>query len=707
MTTPTSSTPRGPGRAQHAARSAALLFAVLCVCVFAVVLAERFPLRADLTATREHRLSPRTLEVLRSVKDPLEVVVTANFAALDRRQLERTQDVLAVFSRETDKIKVTLIDSASAQGVGDLDAVLARLVERARPAIERHAAGVREAGVQAARLAAAAGALADELNKAQTPLVSSPEPIRRFLTDSVTMLRASARDLAAAAEASPAKVSATVGRSPVPALDEAGAAVRAPLAQLADQLSRIAAGLGALTNPDDAGLPPLVRDTLAPIATNVSPARDTAARAIAALDDLPRLPLITAARTLERTSTALVIGPPDAPRAGLTAMDLSTLFPPSTPGQDRGALDLRARAEELIAGAVASLSSTSTPLVVLVHGEPVRFSPEFTPLRGLAERLSLRGIDLAEWPAALDAEPPSPLKLDPTRARPIVWTVISTDASTPESAVRMGKLAAATRALINDGRNVLLSLNPSALPGIGQPDPMVDALPALGLSVDTGKVLLSAAAGPRGPVVSPETVITTPGTDHPVARALPGLPVRLPWALPVRVSDKPPAGVTAAPVLLSEKSDNRWLESEWARFRAVRADQREFVENPPTADSPRDETGGPWPLAAAGERAKDAATQRVVVVGSNAWFLDDVAMAGTIVDARPALISPGNLEFFESAVYFLSGQDRMIAASAVAAAVPVIPPMSASTLAALRWLLIAGLPLAILLIGAALRIARG
>jgi hypothetical protein len=97
-----------------------------------------------------------------------------------------------------------------------------------------------------------------------------------------------------------------------------------------------------------------------------------------------------------------------------------------------------------------------------------------------------------------------------------------------------------------------------------------------------------------------------------------------------------------------------------------------------------------------------------VVVGSNTWFRDDIADAAEMVDNRVRLINPGNSELFESSVYWLARQDQSIGASPEASAVPVIPSdLSTGALSAIRWMLIAGLPVVILLAGAVWRVVRG
>ena len=74
---------------------------------------------------------------------------------------------------------------------------------------------------------------------------------------------------------------------------------------------------------------------------------------------------------------------------------------------------------------------------------------------------------------------------------------------------------------------------------------------------------------------------------------------------------------------------------------------------------------------------------------------------------RVALVSPGNAELFEAAVLWLAGQDELIATSAGARSTAMVKPLSPGSLTALRWGLIAGLPLMTLGLGILWRLARG
>jgi hypothetical protein len=182
------------------------------------------------------------------------------------------------------------------------------------------------------------------------------------------------------------------------------------------------------------------------------------------------------------------------------------------------------------------------------------------------------------------------------------------------------------------------------------------------------------------------------------------LPTRLEW--PIALSTATADGVKSWP-LLKVDGKTAWGESQWLGYWQVRISEHELVPDKPAKDSERDDTKGPWTVALAAQRGSGGDSQRLVVVGANSWFMDRVALEQSVVDGRAAAAYPGNIELFEAAVYWLAGQDDMIAPSATARAVPLIRPLSGGTLLAIRWLTIAGLPGAVLLVGMVWRLCRG
>jgi hypothetical protein len=420
------------------------------------------------------------------------------------------------------------------------------------------------------------------------------------------------------------------------------------------------------------------------------------------------LDLAKIAGVLESQEAAVIVGPPGK---GVTAIPVSWLFPSAeSPGGAKA--DVGRRAEELFAVAVESLARPMSPVVVLMHGSPVRGFLRSKEYEALIQRLGLRGIEVVEWATVLDPEPPSTRDADPTGTRPVVYVVLNTDTTTgtPQypGPVRAEALGKAIARVVQDGSPLLLSVTPSELPTYGQKDPTVAALPLFGLEADSGRPIIRSVLTAQGqqPVIE-EPLVAVPGPT-PIHGAVKNLRTLFEWTVPLRpVANW--AGPKPEPLYRVEGAD-AWAESQWRDLWVAVQSQRGGVPTLPAPDSSRDDTQGPWTVAATCERVAPSTgkPQRMVVVGANAWFRDGVTSAQSqTVDGRSVQAYPGNAELFEACVYWLAGQDERVAPSPTARAVAVIGPLGPGTRSALRWLVLAGLPGGALVLGALWRAVRG
>lgn len=401
----------------------------------------------------------------------------------------------------------------------------------------------------------------------------------------------------------------------------------------------------------------------------------------------------------------MVVGPPSGASTGVASINIDALLP--QPGSSP-TYDVRARAEELIATAVVSLTDARRPILVLVHAAPVRLAPQFQPLRALLEHLSARGIDLAEWPITLDPDLKT-AAIDPSGTRPLIFALVPTDVRRPESALWARNLAQTMGRLLEQGRPVLVSVTPSALPGVGEKDPLVEFLSPWGVRVDSGRPLMHERREGKNRIVDPDTTLTCEEDGHVIARAVRGLRARLPWAVPIGPAPRDGSGATFSPLLTVTADPAAWAEADWIDYRSLAPTERAGSPSAPANDSSRDDPVGPWVLGAAIEAPNSSTGRsgRLVVIGSNGWFFDEVAAAAEVVDGRVVARTPANFELAQAAVYWLAGRDELVASGATARVVPVIGPMTSGQMSTLRWILVAGLPLLILLLGAAWRILRG
>ncbi len=701
-------------RTRYALTTAVLVLAVTAACVLASYAASLRPVRFDVTATREHTLSPRTLNTLASLDEPCEIVVVADLPRLDRRAVERMRDVLDAFARSSPRLAITEIDTFSPSGRAQFTALADRLAAASQGAIDTHTAAIEASLAAVGRVETALPTLSDALLALNTSL-GSAAPESAAITQIAAAARVLARQSADAAARAQAALAQRLAGSSMPAVDEAANLLRtltkaraADLGSLADATTAVVTSLSGRSA--DSALIERARAAQASLAS----LRDDASRAHDALDRLAPIDAIAAVRDLERASGAMVITP-----RGARAVPLGALFPPpDIMAAAAGATaDLRFVGEELLAAAIATLADEAQPIVVFVHAAPQKqldprgraATPDAETLLGsLLESLRMRGVSVLEWAPAAGEARPSLNALDPSGARPVVWIVIGVSVTTPEGAGAMNRLAGALAGLVDSGENVLVSIDASTLPSVGEPDPMALPLEPLGVRVRSGLRLMQRLSRPAGAVIDGAiTLLRGADGDFALARALDGQAVLLNWPSPIELTPVP--GVAAWPVLTLGAPD-AWAESEWLAWLSLSEPQRAALRDVPRPDPARDDADGPWTLAAAIERASPAdagRTQRLVVVGASGWFFDPFTRRAELIEGRTVLKNPGNRELFDASVSFLAHQDDRIAPGVSARATPRIADAPPALLLALRWSIILGLPALVLLLGAAWRLLRG
>ncbi len=669
-------------RLRYIVSTLAVALAVALAAGVSIALAQRHHIRLDMTSTGSQSLSARTKAVLERLREPVDVLVV-DAPDVDRASRRALTDLLDTLERASPRLTITMLSAASGDGASRFDALLARLAEPRHAQIAEHAKTLDRALAAAASLAEPLAALADDLERARAALAAA-DRARDALASAAGALRVRAGDLRSlVAAAEPRKTLPNAGLN-LPATD----VLREPVRTL---LEKCAKDLNALT-------------TLRADALSVDPAalRDRALSAADALSKLPPLDLLSLIRAVEAGPSVLLISD-----SALTAIAYGSLL--ASPGDERAA---RAGAEQLLATALASLS-TPPPTVVLVHAVTPRLlddqsNPESPDARaffaGLLQRLANQGHAVVEWPIALQTIEPSLPQTAPPR--PAVYVIIPPTASAREASTAIPRLAALTKSLLDRGENVLLTLEPSLLPRVGQPDPFAELLAPFGVHADTGRPLVQRLSTPRGAVIWPEfRALATRADSHPLSAPIAGLSFALPWPSPMRIESP------AVPLLTIPDSSDVWGESQWLTFRAVAREQRSLAPDPPTRDAASDSIQGPWCVAAAAERPApqpDAtpAIQRLVVVGASAWFFDPVALEPDANAARPTLLNPGNAELFDASLRWLAHQDELLAPGAEASSTPRIPPMDGATLTALRWGVTLVPPALVLLLAGVLRLVR-
>lgn len=718
-------------RTRYGLGSIVLILAVAACCVIAGVLGSRYNLRWDVTATRQHTLSPRTLVVLNGIRDERTIVVSADMSRLDRRSAGMMSDLLGEFARRAPALAVVWIDTGSPTGRAEFDGLIQRLAEADAPGLSAQRDALANLGNGIVALAEGMSAVSDRM-KDLAAAIGEGSTRAIDLERQAGVVRTLPTRLEPAHAAVLAAADNRIGGALLPAVDQAADACRAPLAELSQAMRVIAEFAQSIAGGSQGDSREVVG--AARLLTEEAGARmDQAARLADSLARLrPSDPLIVA-RTLEASDAVLITG-----AAGTLAIDFASLFPAVDVASSNSlsAADQVFVGEQLICTALSALDQTRAPIVVFIHAEDVTIVDD----RGgptaigravfgrIFERMRLARIEAYEWPIATTPLRPDIRAIDPSGERPVVWIVlapptpIGAETRGPggmaERNTRVARLGAAAQALLVEGHNVMVNVDASDLPAIGEADPIAAALAPLGLTIDTARPLLRRESSPAGQVTYSYLIARSVEDGNPISAAISGLAVALPWPSAMAISPNLPEGVRAWALLRASPDSAIWGESQWLALRGMEMRRRldplnpPALADPPRADAGRDLTESPaegWTLGAAVERPGGLAggRQRVVVISSPAWLQNTFAESWQMVGGRRALRFPGNAELFEASVQWLAWRDELIAAGPQSRDVPRIAPISQGALVMLRWVVIAAPALITLLLGALLRVLRG
>lgn len=678
---------------------------------FANVLAERHLPRFDVTATGEHRLSPRATTVLNKLESPARLVIATDLRKVSPEAMRDTTDVLDRFSK-SGKVEVSLLDSASADGLRSFQSLLRDLAEVDKPTLDAQAASVRAAAINAVELAKAAqGELSTLLLGLRDGIGgggTAGDAARQTLEQRAAAARLAGRDLQASLAKLEETMALTIGDLQVTAADRGADLLKRQLRAAGEQMGVTGAELRRLSKQP---LGDAITGRASNLAERFSAERDRFGVAADSLSRVRPPASLRLARALSQNAGAILL-PPAGSKADPVALPLDELFPERERVVRAGAkADNRRRVEEQITAALAATLQPSRSIAVFTHAEEQLYVADAPFLEKLRDHLAMRGVDVVEWSVLLEAEPTQLSRLDPSGQRPAVFIVMPPDSTATARASdgrggieRSQRLGAALEKLLASGKNVLLSVNPSIQRTYGDTDPVAAALKPLGIEPASGKPIMTEMTGENGRGVETDrAVLANEDGTNPIHGAIRGLPTYLPWPIGLAIT---PESKDVTPLITLAASDNAWSESRWLLLWQTPRQQRARLGEMPKFDAGQDERG-PWTLAAAVERANAGSKQRVVVVGSSGWFFDTITQAAASVDGRVVAQFPGNTELFDASVLWLTGGDELIAQSPQADAVPLVGAIDPQRLLVLRLLLILGVPLAVLALGVVHRVVFG
>jgi len=362
--------------------------------------------------------------------------------------------------------------------------------------------------------------------------------------------------------------------------------------------------------------------------------------------------------------------------------------------------ELRFQGEEKLTGALVSLSMTNPPLVVFVSTgrRPALGSPN-APFEPVAQRLRNVNFQVESWNPQGGVTPfgqPKPPGEPPT-PRPgqkAVWIVLPFEDTQPNPmnpmAGQQGKQQIADLLVdrLAEGDAALIHATFAPTARFGQTDPISQLLMPFGITAQTDRVAFQQQIDENGRAIPMTNFEVTQWPDDlSITEALGGMTGVFLQASPLQVG----GGSAKTSVLARIAGNMLWAETDLA------------FGNPPEYSEA--ESASSLVVAAASERNG----QRIVVVGDPVWAARDIVTYGMLGPGSAELTGarfPANSELFMNSVYWLAGLDELIAASPRTQDIRRIEPITDRTLLILRWVLLAGLPVVVLMAGVGVWLTR-
>ncbi len=687
--------------------------AALLSVVLANLIGARTSTRFDLTLTGTHRLSPRTAQLLDRLPDGYQIILAVDRAGVDQRAYDAVVDLLNEMADSSPSLGVQIVDVGKPRQRAQFEALVADLRERDRPLVEQQAQRLAEA---ASRFTEAAATLRQSQTELESLAQSVPgnrpdaRDIREFFAQRGALAMHLADQLEQVASAVRTGIAPVEGALPDTATMRDR--VLPELEKIDAQLAPVISQLGRFASTD--AMPQNHKPASGRLGRTLASVRDSLLVEADALSRFERASVFRVASALEQGEACLIVGPPDA---GVTGIQRDTLIPSSaglSAARVRAPMEIARRAEDLVTIALSSLASHDRPILVMLHAEVEPFVMSTPAFEQFIERNRMRGVDVVEWSLLTHPDPPALEPLDPGGTRPVVYFVIAPNSAAASvggnedlaGARRAARLGITLGSLLENGASAMVSVNPSVFPTFGDIDPIAATLEPFGLLPLTGSPLVFEvldASGQRRTLTAVDAVGVQ--GDNTLSQAVADLPTRLIW--PIVIDVEPIEGVETNAVLEVKGGSDRWLESQWIGL--WQAASGSGAGAGVTYDPARDVRRDRYAVARTAERIVDGTLrpQRILCIGSNAWALDRVAQARTTVDGRLVALHPGNLELIDASVFWLAGQDEMIARGASTASAPTVSAIEPAMRTRLEWALIAGLPLGVLVLGVGYRVLRG
>lgn len=679
---------------------AALVFGVLVALVavnwISARLVNRHPqsLRLDLTATRQHALSEQTRQVLDNLDQTIEVMTVFNATGRieydDAVKIFRFRDLISEYSRRSNgKVEVTHIDASD---LTDQQRIAELLLSRYETEIGEGKAAV-ENGLNALSLfVTVAKEEAQRINAAADELGAEDPGLRRTLLRDAAVLNARAE----ATEEELGNLNVAFELAQV--LPNVPQLTADALLIIQDRLSNPVQPLleryEAEAKADDVPQAQVFffRDRLRAMAA-------MAEQLVAAGERIEALDLADYADVRSKVmagNTALVMTPTD-----LSVLTLDSVYPSRyDPASDAHVKDERFLGEQALTGAIVSLAYEHPPMVVFVATYPQSVSGERGFFGHVGQRLRAMNFEVLDWnpqgqPAPFGGPPVPMPRPVPAEGQPIAWIIMPPPDPNPMAPGTSGLVQhmRAVRSLVSDGQPVMFittPLTPGGGPGVV--DEFSEAIKQVGFEVRKDELLLIEKADREGnPSPQREFDLVDWNTDHPIGEAMKSSAIEL---------------YAAAPVVIREGAEPAWPLVSTPEFAWADTDWKTSTQLPKLDGN---EKAGAYAVAAASE----IDGRRAIVLSDFVLAMNDKIITRELVmnnnrqlQQVERVVQPGNAEFFVNCVYWLAGQDVLIARGAKSPRAQKFGDTSTRGAIAVKWLVSLGMPLGCIALGVVVWLVR-
>ncbi len=698
---------------KYGANVALSVVLVVVLSILVVYLAQRYHARADTTLGGMYSLKPQTLNIVKDLKQKVELVglyPRPDDVRGAQRQLiyrQRVADLLDEYAGKSSKISAEMIDpdrefakvdaliGSVSQKYGGLSGYK-QMLQTDFPAFLTQMRAFADAQIarmrELAEVKSSDRKLLQTMDLASATVQSVPEQLAQMQKDIDRELKR---------------------KEGIPDYKGAVEDVRRTMELLGRIVEKVATDLTAIkANPQ---APPPVQSYAADAAPKFTEQKKSVDAVVEKIKKLGDLKLDELRRSLKQGNNILVMGEKDVKVLSFPEVwpEAENPSPLAASDEDENRPTRRFAGEQQVTTALVSLEQQKKPKVAFIRASgPALTTPGIPgfmpggPFGQIAGRLRNYNFEVLEK----NFGPPDPRNPmgqaeDPSDEdlASAVWVVPSMGNMPQQQQMGMSMppspvIAEKLKEHLTGGGSALCLFLPEA-------QNLSEALGDWGIDVKTNaiivheKVMSDARPGGDDWVEQAQNIpwvfITTRYGDHPITQPLKSLESVLVPMLPVMVTDKP--GYKATRLIPVPEQPKAWGETD---TRALRQGSPKF--DPASDVSP--------PLNAMAVVEKTDSPARLVVIGAESFVFDQTL---NILDdkqweqGRAVSRFPGNAELFANSVYWLARLETLIAISPSAMEIGRIEPMSDRALGAVRiGILLIGLPALVVVAGGLMYLKR-